>query len=194
MNMPELSLPVPGPVESAPVATIEGRVVVSPPSAQHPPTSAPDALLIELDRMIEVDPLRLCRETAMTSPTTAIIGVGSEDRLADGFQLLRLGAVSWVTEDATTGIDRAEAVATTLAGGSVLAPRHAAWVLADFAAMTDQSDGPDPRVTLTATEREVLTRLAKGQTAADIATFHDVETPLVHRHVRLALNRLQRRR
>lgn len=172
----------------------DARVRVAAPSMQDPPDDAPDALVIDLARSVEVDPLRLCRETARRSPATAIIGIGPEDRMADGFQLLRLGAVSWATADDPDDPACLRAVGSTLDGESVLSPRHAAWILADFATLSQTGDGPDPRHNLTATEREVLTRLAKGQDAEEIAAFHDVEPRLVRRHVRFALNRLHRHR
>ena len=174
------------------VAPVHDRtIVVAGATMNEPPDVAPDALLIDLDRVVDSDPLRLCRETARRSPATAIIGFGSEDRMADGFQLLRLGAVTWVTGVPTESV---EAISATLRGEALLAPRHAAWMLADFAALSDAAPGPDPRFNPTATEREVLTRLAKGQTPDEVAAFHDVETHLVNRHVRLALNRLHRHR
>jgi DNA-binding NarL/FixJ family response regulator len=176
----------------APTAAVHDRTVVVAGAAMHgAPDSAPDALLIDLERVVESDPLRLCRETARRSPATAIIGFGPEDRLADGFQLLRLGAVSWVTG---TPSGSADTIAATLRGEAVVAPRHAAWILADFASLSARAPGPDPRFNPTLTEREVLDRLAKGQTPEEVAAIHDVDTHLVNRHVRLALNRLQRHR
>ena len=183
---------------TTPAAVVENRsdarVLVAAPSRQNPPDDAPDALVIDLARCVEIDPLRLCRETARRSPATAIIGIGPEDRLTDGFQLLRLGAVSWATADDPDSPACQRAVSATLDGESVLSARHAAWILADFASLSQTGDGPDPRHNLTATEREVLTRLARGQDAEEIAAFHDVDPHLVNRHVRFALNRLQRHR
>jgi DNA-binding NarL/FixJ family response regulator len=175
------------PALATPVAE---RVMTATATMQDAPTTAPDVLVIDLDRVIDSDPLRLCRETSRMSPATVVIGLGREDRLADGYQLLRLGAVSWVTGN---GGDRADdAIAATLRGESLLAPRHAAWVLADFATLSDRAPGPDPRFNPTATEREILVRLAKGRTPEEIAAFFDVDTHLVNRHVRLAVNRLHR--
>lgn len=170
-------------------------MVVAGLGAVGPPEDAPDALLIELDAdyRTDSDPLRLCRETSRRSPATAVIGLGPQARLADGFQLLRLGAVSWITTDLVDPVDPAEAVQATLDGESVLAPRHAAWIIADFASLADGQVAHDPRHALTATEREVLTRLAKGQSSREIAELHDVEVHLVNRHVRLALTRLHHR-
>lgn len=174
---------------------VDGRVVSAGPGSLAPPDDAPDAFLIVLDADHETDgdPLRLCRETSRRSPATAVIGLGPEARLADGFQLLRLGAVSWITTDPVEPIDPATVVQATLAGESVLHARHAAWVMADFAALSASRETHDPRYNLTATEREVLIRLAKGQSSQDIADLHDVEVHLVNRHVRLALTRLHHR-
>jgi DNA-binding NarL/FixJ family response regulator len=179
---------------SAVAERADARVLVAAPSMQHPPEDAPDVLVIDLARCLETDPLRLCRETARRSPATAIIGIGPEERLADGFQLLRLGALSWATVDGADAPACRAAITSTLDGESVLSARHAAWLLADFATLSQAGEGPDPRHNLTATEREVLTRLAKGQSAEEVAAFHDVEPHLVRRHVRFALRRLQRHR
>ncbi|MEL7207338.1 MAG: hypothetical protein AAGK32_03740 [Actinomycetota bacterium] len=173
---------------SSSVATLDRLRVVRPVGATETPVDAPDILVIDLAEA--TDPLRLCREVARQTPATAIIGVGDEDRLADGFQLLRLGAVSWAEDEVALG-----AVLDIVAsGGSSIARRHASWLLADFAEIAGRQHHADPRYTVTATEREVLTRLGKGQTPEEIADFHDVETHLVNRQVRLALTRFHRRR
>ena len=176
-------------VANAATPALDPRVVMASASMHDTPETAPDVLLIDLERVVESDPLRLCRETARRSPATAIIGFGPEDRLADGFQLLRLGAVSWVTGDPD---ESGEAIDATLRGEALMAPRHAAWLLADYAALCDRAPGPDARFKPTPTEREVLTRLARGAAPEEIAAFHDVEPHLVNRHVRLALDRLHR--
>jgi DNA-binding NarL/FixJ family response regulator len=181
-------------LETRAAATLAGPVddrivVVASVAMSEAPDAAPDALLIDLDRVVESDPLRLCRETARHSPATAVIGFGPEDRLADGFQLLRLGAVGWFTGSPDEATDE---IAAILRGEALVAPRHAAWMLADFAALSDRAPGADPRFNPTPTEREVLNRLAKGQTPVQVAALHDVDTHLVNRHVRLALNRLHR--
>jgi DNA-binding NarL/FixJ family response regulator len=173
-------------------APVPERVMMASATMQEAPATAPDALVIDLARVVEADPLRLCRETALRSPATAIIGFGAEDRLADGYQLLRLGALTWITGTPGGSGESDEAIAATLRGESRVAPRHAAWILADFAALAGGADGPDPRFNPTATEREVLVRLAKGQTPEEIAAFHDVDPHLVARHVNLALERLHR--
>ena len=188
VNMDVLELTA-EPARAAP--TMSPTVVLAGQTLDRAPDTAPDALVIDLERTGNCDPLRLCRETAHQSPATAIIGVGPEDRLADGFQLLRLGAVSWANGTET---ETNHAIEATLRGESVIAPRHAAWIVADFMALAERAAGADPRYNLTATEREVLVRLAKGQAPAEVAAFHDVGPRLVNHNVRLAIKRLHRHR
>jgi FixJ family two-component response regulator len=66
-------------------------------------------------------------------------------------------------------------------------------MLAEYATLAERPIDPSaggPR--LTATEREVLQRLAHGTPADAVAAMHEVPTRLVHFHAGLAMAKLRR--
>ena len=105
-----------------------------------------------------------------------------------------------ITQGAAGCLQRTEA--PTLAGSAVrgatrgeylVPPMIAARVLHDVDAYAEAGGGPlGPSQPLTATEREVLTNLAAGQTPEDIARRYDVTARLVNLHTGYAVAKLQR--
>lgn len=153
----------------------------------------PDVVVIDLATST-ADPLRLCRAVVEQAPATAVVAADAEDRLGDAYQLLRLGAVGWITVvgDATTSDRLSGVVEATARSEAIFHRRHAAWILNDYARLGGRARAADPRYSITSTEREVLERLAAGHQPDEVAALHDVTPHTVNRHARIALTRLQR--
>lgn len=152
----------------------------------------PDAALLDLD-LPDVDAVGACRQLHELAPAATLVVLSRSDDHDRAFAALCEGATACVDAASLDRLD--EVVRGATRGECVLPPPLAARVLAalEQAAAEGTPHAPTDRPPApTATEREVLSRLAEGQRPADIAALHDVTTRLVNLHSGFAVAKLQR--
>ncbi len=150
----------------------------------------PDVLL--LDAAIDgVDVTTLCRQIREWAPATRILVMtGADD---DAAYTTVVSGAAGIVESVTTSETTGHAVRAVARGESLLLPHAARRLMHDIDAWAEQSADPiHPPPTLTATEREVLTRLAEGLVPIQIAEVHAVTARLVNVHAGYAVAKLQR--
>ena len=147
-------------------------------------------LLLDV-RIEEPDARAVTRRIREWAPATRILTMVPGDD-EDTYTVVVAGATAVVASD-TAPDELARAVIGAARGESVLPPRVARRLVHDIDAWAQRSADPlHPPPTLTATEREVLNRLADGDTPATIADDHAVTPHLVNLHTGYAVAKLQR--
>ncbi len=153
-------------------------------------TELPDVLLLDT-RILETDARAVCRRIREWAPATRVLAATEHDD-EQAYTTVVAGAAGAVRRD----VDNATIVAAlseVARGESVLLPRMASRLLHDLDAWAERSADPlHPPPTLTATEREVLTRIGQGVDPAMIAVTHAVTSHLVNLHAGFAVAKLHR--
>lgn len=137
----------------------------------------PDVVLASMD-LPALDVTGLCTELTVTVPVSRVVVVSGQHDAP--YAAVAAGAAGAVTADALVG-HVANAVRRTARGEGLVTQQWADMLL--------QSD-VSPR--LTATEREVLQRVANGATIEAVAGLHGVPPRLVHLHAGYALAKVHR--
>lgn len=153
--------------------------------------SLPDVVIIDV-KLPGQAALTACWTVLQEAPATQMILLAGPEDLEAVYQAITYGAAGC--------LQRAEAVeqcGTAVRGATrgeyLLPPLVAGRVLHDVAAYAEAPDHPfGASSPLTATEREVLSSLAGGDTPADIARRHEVTARLVNLHTGYAVAKLQR--
>jgi len=142
--------------------------------------SVPDAIVVGVDEP-GFDAIALCQELSDALPVCRVLLV-SEDGDAP-FAAMVAGAAAVVSRATLTAVPGV-IVQQVARGEAILSQGWAGEALHAF-----ELDGAPH---LTATEREVLQRLAKGTSSEVIAGLHEVPARLVRLHAAYALAKLQR--
>lgn len=151
-------------------------------------TEVPDVVLIDVT--IEgPDSRAVCRRIREWVPATRVLAVASDDdELA--YTTLVAGASGVVGRDRSAA-ELGVALTETARGESLLLPRTATRLLHDIDSWAARAADPlHPPPTLTATEREVLHRVAEGASPSEIAATHAVTSHLVNLHAGFAVSKL----
>ena len=169
---------------------IVGRVATGNEAISCVLTELPDVLLLDV-RIEEPDARAVCRRVREWAPATRVVAAtGADDERA--YTTIVAGAAGAVL----VGGDEAEvgrSIREVARGEAVLLSRMAQRLMHDLDAWAQRSADPlYPPPTLTATEREVLTRLGDGDDSAAIAQAHAVTTHLVNLHAGFAVSKLHR--
>ena len=123
------------------------------------------------------------------APITRVVLLHAEDA-PGAYRSLSNGALASVSDD-TTAAEVADIVRGVARGEARLSARMAAYLIADIdAAAGSPVDVFAPPPTLTLTEREVLTQLARGHTPSQIAEQYNVTARLVNLHTGFAVSKL----
>ncbi len=139
--------------------------------------AVPDVVLVSTD-LPGLDAVALCAKLDGTVPAARVVLVaGRHDAPYDS---VAAGAAGAVTAGELVG-RVADAVRRTAKGEALVPPQWAEQVLES-----------DTAARLTATEREVLQRVAKGASFEAIAALHEVPPRLVHLHAGYALAKVHR--
>ena len=151
----------------------------------------PDALVMDL-KLPTAGGLATFDAIHDLAPAVQVILLAGPEDVEQAYQAITRGAAGCLQR-----ADAAELVGTAVRGATrgeyLVPPMIAARVLHDVDAYAQASAGPlGPSQPLTATEREVLTNLAAGQTPDDIARRYDVTARLVSLHTGYAVAKLQR--
>jgi len=169
---------------------IIGRAATGNDAVNQVLEELPDILLLDV-RIADIDARAVCRRVRQWAPATRIVAATPADDEAAYTAIVAgaSGAVLFDTDDAT--LDRT--LREVSRGEAVLLTRMAGRLMGDLDAWAHRSADPIyPPPTLTATEREVLTRLAAGDSATDVARSHAVTTHLVNLHAGFAVAKLHR--
>lgn len=143
----------------APELGISAVTTTGEEAVRHVVEDLPDIVLLDI-RMPGLDGIEATRRIGSVSPTTKVVVLTASDEQNDLYQALRAGASGYVVKDS----DVAEIVAAVRAvlRGQLVIPAHLAGAF-----VTDlegrASDG------LTDQEREILGRIARGETNREIA-------------------------
>jgi len=153
-------------------------------------TEIPDVLLLDA-RIEESDARAVCRRMREWAPATRVVAATLLDD-ERAYTTVVAGAAGAVLLDADNDT-HVRTIKEVARGESVLLSRMAGRVLHDLDAWARRSADPlYPPPTLTATEREVLSRLGEGASPATIAAAHAVTTHLVNVHTGFAVGKLHR--
>jgi DNA-binding NarL/FixJ family response regulator len=146
----------------------------------------PDVVLLSME-LPHCEPIAVCDRMAELVPAS---------RIALVFQGVTVSPVA-ITSGAVGAVSAADLwdgpadVIRRLASGEGFVPESwATWMLDEYGAVADGPTGGRGSPTLTATEQEVLHRLASGNTPAAIAAMHEVPVRLVRLHASYAMAKL----
>lgn len=167
-----------------------GHVVTGNEAIAFVLTELPDLLLLDV-RIEEPDARAVCRRIREWAPATRVVAATLvDDETAYTTVVAGAAAAVRIDDDDTT---LARTLRAVNRGESVLLPRIAGRLMHDVDAWARRSADPIyPPPTLTATEREVLSRLDEGIDAETIAETHAVTTHLVNLHAGFAVAKLHR--
>lgn len=143
----------------------------------------PDVVLLDL-LMPNMDGVTAVREIKRITPSTQIIVLTSYYEDDQIFGVIKAGALSYLLKD-TDPHDLVAAVRAAAHGESILHPMVAARVLRE---MRQQSASPLQE--LTPRELEVLTRIARGRSNAEIAIDLGIGVQTIKTHVSNILSKL----
>ncbi|GJM37869.1 MAG: DNA-binding response regulator [Acidimicrobiales bacterium] len=153
-------------------------------------TELPDVLLLDT-RIEETDARAVCRRLREWAPATRVLAAtGLDDERAYTTVVAGAAGAVFLTDDDDTVT---QAVHNVARGEALLLTRMAVRLLHDLDAWAERSADPlYPPPTLTATEREVLTRIGEGADSETIAAAHAVTPHLVNLHAGFAVAKLHR--
>lgn len=151
----------------------------------------PDVVILDV-KLPNSSALTACWTVLQEAPATQMILLAGPEDLEAVYQAITYGAAGCL-QRAEAVEQCGTAVRGVTRGEYLLPPLVANRVLHDVAAYAEAPDHPfGASSPLTATEREVLSSLAGGDTPADIARRHEVTARLVNLHTGYAVAKLQR--
>jgi DNA-binding NarL/FixJ family response regulator len=158
-------------------SAIEARVVEVVPDVLLMSTDLAGLDVVGLD-IVGLDIVGLCDRLTRAVPASRVVLVSGQHDAP--YAAVAAGAAGAVAADQLEG-RVADIVRRTARGEALLPPQWAQLVL----------EGP-AAARLTATEREVLQRVAKGATSEAVAALYEVPPRLVHLHAGYALAKVYR--
>jgi len=148
----------------------------------------PDVVLLATD-LLGCDVLDACRHISEELPVCRMVMLSIDDPPYAAVAAGAVGAISSSDDRAAV----AHIVRHTARGEAFIPSGWAAELLDEYAELHDSGSSDRMRTPrLTATEREVLRRLANGTTAEAVASLHEVPPRLVRLHAGLAVAKMHR--
>lgn len=149
----------------------------------------PDLVLMDIT-MPNCNGIEATRLIKAESPEVKIVMVTVSDHDADLFEAIKAGAEGYLLKDMSE-VDFSTTLAGIARGEPALSGGLAARILAEFARRSSEpAEPPRPEEQLTDREREVLTRLAEGETNREIAQRLVISENTVSFHVKNILAKL----
>ncbi|TDD22953.1 response regulator transcription factor [Nonomuraea diastatica] len=146
----------------------------------------PDVVLMDI-RMPELDGLQATRALAATGVRVVVVTTFDLDEYV--YEALRSGASGFLVKDAEPGEIR-HAVRVAARGDALLSPGVTRRLIEEFTTRRPAELDTDPLVPLTGREREVLARVARGLTNAQIAEQLVMSPLTVKTHVNRMMTKL----
>ncbi|GAB3114041.1 response regulator transcription factor [Janibacter alkaliphilus] len=151
-------------------------------------TASPDVMLLDLNISGMAGP-EICARAIAEHPGLRVIMLTTSDAREDLFAAVRAGAVGYLLKEGPPD-ELGEAVRRVAAGDSLIHPRIAGSLLAEFAALSRPAP-VDPWSVLTEREIEVLTLVAAGLRNKEIGERLYISEFTVKNHVRSILEKLE---
>lgn len=147
-----------------------------------------DVLLVDLG-LPDGSGLEVIRQCRLLSPMTEVMVItmfGDEANMMNAFEA---GARGYLLKDGTED-DLAQHVLSLSAGGSPMTPIIARQLLARLSPRTSGPSSAPLRETLTAREQDILAKLARGYTYAEVAELLCIAPSTVQSHVKNIYSKL----
>ncbi|GIJ56383.1 response regulator [Virgisporangium aurantiacum] len=176
-------------VDSQRDLTVVGQAANGSQALDVVATTTPDVVLMDV-RMPVLDGVEATRRLLARHPAVRVIVLTTFDLDDHAYAALKAGASGFLLKDASAE-DVLAAIRAVHAGDAVLAPSTTRRLIERVApGLPGPSTGPDPLEKLTDREREVLGRIARGDSNAEIAARLFLSEATVKTHVGRILTKL----
>jgi DNA-binding NarL/FixJ family response regulator len=176
-------------VDSQSDLTVVGQAANGSQALDVVATTQPDVVLMDV-RMPVLDGVEATRRLLARHPAVRVIVLTTFDLDDHAYAALKAGASGFLLKDASAE-DVLAAIRAVHAGDAVLAPSTTRRLIERVApTLPGPSTGPDPLEKLTDREREVLGRIARGDSNAEIAARLFLSEATVKTHVGRILTKL----
>jgi DNA-binding NarL/FixJ family response regulator len=175
-------------LESVSDAQVVGEVTTGEEAVAQAESLQPDVVLMDV-QMPGLNGIEATRRIVHTSPHALVLIITMFQDDASVFAAMRAGARGYVLKDATND-EMLRAIRAVGNGEAIFSPSIASRLLAYFSAPAPSiPKGVFPE--LTAREREILDRIARGASNAEIAQGLDLSVKTVSNYVSNILSKLQ---
>jgi DNA-binding NarL/FixJ family response regulator len=176
-------------VDSQSDLTVVGQAANGSQALDVVATTSPDVVLMDV-RMPVLDGVEATRRLLARHPSVRVIVLTTFDLDDHAYAALKAGASGFLLKDASAE-DVLAAIRAVHSGDAVLAPSTTRRLIERVApGLPGPSTGPDPLERLTDREREVLGRIARGDSNAEIAARLFLSEATVKTHVGRILTKL----
>ena len=176
-------------VDSQSDLTVVGQAANGSQALDVVATTTPDVVLMDV-RMPVLDGVEATRRLLARHPSVRVIVLTTFDLDDHAYAALKAGASGFLLKDASAE-DVLAAIRAVHSGDAVLAPSTTRRLIERVApSLPGPSTGPDPLERLTDREREVLGRIARGDSNAEIAARLFLSEATVKTHVGRILTKL----
>jgi DNA-binding NarL/FixJ family response regulator len=176
-------------VDSQGDLTVVGQAANGSQALDVVATTTPDVVLMDV-RMPVLDGVEATRRLLVRHPSVRVIVLTTFDLDDHAYAALKAGASGFLLKDASAE-DVLAAIRAVHSGDAVLAPSTTRRLIERVApGLPGPSTGPDPLERLTDREREVLGRIARGDSNAEIAARLFLSEATVKTHVGRILTKL----
>lgn len=148
----------------------------------------PDVVLMDV-RMPQLDGLEATRRLISAGCRARVLMLTTFDLDEYVYRALKAGASGFLLKDARRE-QLATAIRTVSAGDQILAPSITRRLIEDFCARSDPADTPAASAVLSDRERDVVERIARGMSNAEIAQELFLGETTIKSHVARVLDKL----
>lgn len=143
--------------------------------------TVPDVIVLDL-YMPDMSGIRALAELRQRLPNVRVLMVTASEKADTLLDAVAAGASGYLTKRSSSK-ELCEAVLTVAAGGSVITPILAGYLLREYSRTSRGDASSGTRVVLTPREQEVLACIAQGRTDREIAVGMHVSPRTVQNHL-----------